>query len=112
MSRIRTVVAAGIVGVAALAGPVRGDEPEVPGEPAVPGAVETLTTMELGRAHAEQFFARPWLIAATVGIGLEPHDRGLTAGDSATVELTRSPIAFQLGGQALWRGLVGAAIGL
>ena len=58
----------------------------------------------LAELHATQYHAAPWLIVASVGMGVEPHD--------GILDSSHSPIAFTLAGQALWHGWVGPAIGL
>ena len=76
-----------------------------------PDAEPPQTLGQLARIHSLQFRAQPVLLSIDIGVGLEPHDNGVMPGDS-TSEITNSPIAFHVGGEALWLGVVGPALGL
>ncbi|MSP63598.1 MAG: hypothetical protein EXR72_25285 [Myxococcales bacterium] len=72
-------------------------------------------------ARAE-YFAPPFLIDTSFGFGIEPHDRAptqcskrvTTGGVTETVGVPQCNLvlAFGVGVEALWRGLIGVGIGL
>src|SRR5438105_2275045 len=103
MTRTPTGIAATLCFLAGtLAAPRAGaDEPGAPFAAVDPSDVHASIVEPPPRwdGRRPRFLAGPFLLTAHLGAGAEPHGQG-------------TPVAFSLGGQVLWRGLVGLGLEL